>query len=137
MKMHRNADRVTETDDALYAVGSLETPTCRDRLVMSGPEALRDSELLTVALGTGEDDARAIVERFGFEELFTLSVEKLARLKGIGPAKAAALLASMEIARRALSKGLGILPVISAPTETIRCWPTSRMSARSFSSAST
>ena len=119
MKMHRNADRVTETDDGLYAVGSLETPTCRDRLVMSGPEALRDSELLTVALGTAEEDARALVERFGFEELFTLSVEKLARLKGIGPAKAAALLASMEIARRALHKGLGILPVITTPTETI------------------
>ena len=118
MKMHTPAGRVTETDP-LYAVGSLEAPTCRDRLVTSGPEALRDSELLTVALGTDEDDARALVERFGFEELFTLSVEKLARLKGLGPAKAAALLASMEMARRALHKGLGILPVISTPTETI------------------
>ena len=119
MKMHRNAGRVTETDDGLYSVGSLETPTCRDRLVMSGPEALRDSELLTVVLGTAEADARAIVERFGFDELFTLSVEKLARLKGIGPAKAAALVASMEMTRRALHKGLGILPVITTPTETI------------------
>ena len=118
MKMHTNAGRVTETDP-LYAVGSLETPTCRDRLVLSGPESLRDSELLTVALGTVEAGARALVERFGFEELFTLPVEKLAGLKGLGPAKAAALLASMEMARRALHKGLGILPVISTPTETI------------------
>ena len=67
MKMHTHPDRVTcarrgrvaETDDALYAVGSLESPTCRDRLVTSGPEALRDSELLTVALGTGEEPTPA------------------------------------------------------------------------------
>ncbi len=129
MKMHPPADRVTCPRPAheagkvsetgpMYA-GSLTAPTCRDRLLRSGPEALRDSELLAVALGSTEDEAKAIVERFDFGELVNLPVDKMANLRGVTSTRAARLLASVEIARRALDRGIGILPVISTPTETI------------------
>ena len=107
-----------------YPTDGLQAPTCRDRLIQDGAEALRDSELLAVALGQhggaeALDATRSIVERFDFGELIGLSVGQLSRLKGIGTAKAASLIAAVEIARRALDKGMGILPVISTPTETI------------------
>ncbi len=107
-----------------YPTDGLTAPTCRDRLIQDGAEALRDSELLAVALGQHRgaealDATRLIVERFDFGELIGLSVGQLSRLQGIGTAKAASLIAAVEIARRALDKGMGILPVISTPTETI------------------
>ena len=107
--------------DTQYPTHSLTAPTCRDRLIAGGPDALRDSELLAVALGGREqlDAAADIVNRFSLDELLEMSVSGLAKLKGVGTAKAAGLLASMEIARRALGRGIGILPVISTPTETI------------------
>ena len=49
----------------------------------------------------------------------SFDLEQLSRLKGVGKAKAAILLAAFELARRALDKGLGVLPIISTPTETI------------------
>ena len=129
MKMHPPAGRVTGACEAPEAGtvsevgpiydGPLTPPTCRERLIQDGPEALRDSELLAVALGSSEDEAREIVERFDFGELVNLSVEKLADLRGVTSARAARLLAAVEIARRALDRGMGILPVITTPTETI------------------
>ena len=133
MKMHTPSNPVTcasETPEAAQAAGRvseagpvydgpLTPPTCRERLISDGPEALRDSELLAVALGSTETEARDIVERFAFGELVNLSVEKLADLRGVTSARAARLLASVEIARRALHQGMGILPVITTPTETI------------------
>ena len=127
--MHTPADRVTCACEApetakvsetgpVYA-GCLTAPTCRERLIEDGAESLRDSELLAVALGASEEDAREIVERFDFGELVNLSVDKLANLRGVTSCRAARLLASVEIARRALDRGMGILPVISTPTETI------------------
>ena len=129
MKMHTPANRVTcarpahgagkVSEAAPEYESSLTAPTCRERLISDGAEALRDSELLTVALGASEDDARAIVERFDFGELVNLPVDKLASLRGVTSCRAARLLASVEIARRALDRGIGILPVITVPTEVI------------------
>ncbi len=129
MKMHTPADRVTCARPAHGADrvsetgpvydGPLAAPTCRERLISDGAESMRDSELLTVALGASEEDARSIVERFDFGELVNLPVDKLAGLRGVTERRAACLLAAVEIARRALDRGIGILPVISTPTETI------------------
>lgn len=97
----------------------------RERLARDGVEALRDSELLALVLGTGYrgcnvlDVARGIVEKHDLGELMSFDLVQLSRLKGVGKAKAAILLAAFELARRALDKGLGVLPIISTPTETI------------------
>ena len=97
----------------------------RERLARDGVEALRDSELLALVLGTGYrgcnvlDVARGIVEKHDLGELMSFDLGQLSRLKGVGKAKAAILLAAFELSRRALDKGLGVLPIISTPTETI------------------
>ncbi len=97
----------------------------RERLARDGVEALRDSELLALVLGTGYrgcnvlDVARGIVEKHDLGELMSFDLVQLSRLKGVGKVKAAILLAAFELARRALDKGLGVLPIISTPVETI------------------
>ena len=64
----------------------------RERLLMDGPRALSDAELLSM-LGAGGASSRPV------PELAWLSVAELSRL-GIGEARAAALVAAFELGRR-------------------------------------
>jgi DNA repair protein RadC len=64
----------------------------RERLLMDGPRALSDVELLTM-LGAGGAASRAV------PELAWLTVAELRRL-GVGEARAAALVAAFELGRR-------------------------------------
>jgi DNA repair protein RadC len=82
----------------------------RERLWRWGPQALTDAELLALVLRTGRqgetavDLARRVLALAGVEGLPGLSAcapEDLAALKGMGQAKAAALLAALELGRRA------------------------------------
>lgn len=97
----------------------------RERLRRCGAEALGDRELLAIVLGTGYrgcnvlEVAGAILEAHPKEDLMGLSATQLARLKGVGQAKAAVLVASLELARRSLHKGLGVLPAVTCPAEIV------------------
>ncbi len=97
----------------------------RERLRRCGPEALKDHELVAILLGTGYrgnsviDVARSIVASHPKEELMTMSLHRLAKLKGVGHAKACMFVAAFELTRRGLEKGIGILPVISRPTDVV------------------
>jgi DNA repair protein RadC len=81
----------------------------RERLVQLGTAALADRELLAVLLGTGGAPgvgAHALAEhllaRFGsVAALARAHPADLAAVTGVGPAKAAALVAAFELARRA------------------------------------
>ncbi len=64
----------------------------RERLLMDGPRALSDAELLSM-LGAGGASTRPV------PELAWLSVAELRRL-GVGEARAAALVAAFELGRR-------------------------------------
>ena len=64
----------------------------RERLLMEGPRALSDADLLSM-LGAGDAASRAL------GELAWLSVAELRRL-GMGEARAAALVAAFELGRR-------------------------------------
>jgi DNA repair protein RadC len=64
----------------------------RERLLMDGPRALSDAELLSM-LGAGDAASRPV------PELAWLSVAELRRL-GMGEARAAALVAAFELGRR-------------------------------------
>jgi DNA repair protein RadC len=64
----------------------------RERLLMDGPRALSDVELLTM-LGAGGAASRAV------PELAWLTVAELRRL-GVGEARAATLVAAFELGRR-------------------------------------
>ncbi len=81
----------------------------REKLLRRGAEVLSDAELLALVLRTGDsashssalDHARLLLQRFGsLRRLATASVADLRSVKGIGPAKAAELLAVFELARR-------------------------------------
>jgi DNA repair protein RadC len=108
---------------AIRGGGNPELP--RERLDRCGAEALKEHELLAIILGTGYrgcgvlDVARAVLDAHPKEDLMVMDARQLGRLKGLGKAKASTLVASFELARRALAKGLGVLPVISSPAEIV------------------
>ncbi|GBE13830.1 hypothetical protein BMS3Bbin14_00862 [bacterium BMS3Bbin14] len=76
----------------------------REKLVNQGAEALSDTELLAVLLGSGVKGngvlqmARAILQRF--DRSTELDVNELLAIDGVGLAKACQLMAALEFARR-------------------------------------
>lgn len=79
----------------------------REKLLRRGAASLSDAELLAIILRTGGngasalDHARAVIERFGsFRQLAMAGAGDLRSVKGLGPAKAAEILATLEIAKR-------------------------------------
>lgn len=96
----------------------------RERLLRHGPSALSNIELLAILLNTGlpGESVMVVAERLlrefgGFPGLMKLSAEELARIHGIGPAKATKLKASMEIANRILASNPNQKPKISSPDD--------------------
>jgi len=96
----------------------------RERLLRHGPSALSNVELLAILLNTGlpGESVMVVAERLlreygGFPGLMKLSAEELARIHGIGPAKATKLKASMEIANRILASNPNQKPKISSPDD--------------------
>ena len=82
----------------------------RERLIERGAGALSDAELLAILLRTGRagenvlELARGIVVRFretGLSEILAMPAAEFARIPGIGTAKAATVLAALELGRRA------------------------------------
>ena len=81
----------------------------REKLLRNGPEGLSDAELLAIILRTGNrgaeltvvDQARLLLSHHqGFRNLGRATTSELLAMKGIGPVKAACVLATVEIARR-------------------------------------
>jgi DNA repair protein RadC len=99
----------------------------RERLVRLGSRALSDTELLALILRTGtradraDSLARAIVEHTGgLTELSSTSMAALLAIRGLGPAKAASLLAAFELARRLETKPLDLGQPIRNPVDVHR-----------------
>jgi DNA repair protein RadC len=85
----------------------------RERLLRLGPAALSDAELLSLLLRTGERgaDALAVASRLlessgGLFGLARAGVRELDGARGIGPAKSAAVCASLELGRRVAARRL-------------------------------
>lgn len=94
----------------------------REKLLARGAGALADAELLAVLLRTGVKGvgvmqlADQVLTRFGgLAGLLHATPERLADVKGLGPAKRAELVAVLELARRALVAELTVKPVFDAP----------------------
>ena len=82
----------------------------RERLIERGASALSDAELLAILLRTGRagqnvlELAHGIVVRFremGLSAILAMPAAEFARIPGIGMAKAATVLAALELGRRA------------------------------------
>ena len=82
-------------------------------MLREGPSALTDAQLLAILLRIGRPDASAVHVALelldqigGLERLSQLGIEELCRIRGIGTAKAAQLLAAVEVGKRALATPL-------------------------------
>jgi DNA repair protein RadC len=101
----------------------------RERLARQGAAALSDAELLAIFLRVGlpgksaVDLARELLDSFdgNLASLAHASTKDLARLRGIGPAKAAQLAAALELARRALASPMKLKDALASP-EAVRDW---------------
>ncbi|MBI3095074.1 MAG: DNA repair protein RadC [Rhodocyclales bacterium] len=101
----------------------------RERLALQGAAALSDAELLAIFLRVGVrgksavDLARELLASFDGDlaALGGASTKELARLPGIGPAKAAQLAATLELARRALAGPLKLKDALASP-RAVRDW---------------
>lgn len=85
----------------------------RERLLDRGVEALSDAELVALVLRSGAagesvvDQARRLLAvAGGLAELSRAAAAELSRERGIGPAKAASLVAAFELGRRAIGARL-------------------------------
>lgn len=94
----------------------------REKLLTHGASALADAELLALLLRTGMKGLgvlqlaeKVLTDLGGIGGLLSAQPAQLRRMKGLGPAKQAELLAVMEMARRSLSGGLRTEPVFSSP----------------------
>jgi len=95
----------------------------REKLKRIGVAALKDEELLSVLLRTGYAGknvfslSKEILKKFPDGKLFLLPYEDLAKIKGIGPAKAAELYCAAELAKRYL--GADPFPAITKPSDVL------------------
>lgn len=94
----------------------------REKLLARGPGALSDAELLALLLRTGLAGkgvlqlAQELVDSFdGLAGLLHASADDLKRIKGLGPAKRAELVAVLELARRALAEQLRERAALDSP----------------------
>ena len=107
----------------------------REKLLAKGAAALSDAELLALLLRTGIAGknvlhmAQELLELphkngtgfDGIAGLLNATAQDLARVKGLGPAKRAELLAVLELARRAAQQQLRERTVLDAPA-TVRSY---------------
>ena len=100
----------------------------RERLWTLGAAALTSAELLALVLGTGgggksvlEIASRMLEPGEGsLRRLAARPPAELIRLAGVGPTKAARLLAAFELAARIVREGRAALPRIREPEDVVR-----------------
>ncbi len=97
----------------------------REKLLLKGTSALSDAELIAILIGTGSgkstalDLSKRILERAEHQltALAKLKTNDLTRIKGIGPAKAIAIVAAMELGRRRRENDAAEKPRVASSQE--------------------
>ena len=97
----------------------------REKLLVKGPAALSNSELLAILIATGSGSKSALdlaqdVLRLGkdnLSELGKVSIADLMKIKGIGEAKAITIAAAMELGRRRQAMASLEKPVVSSSAD--------------------
>jgi len=90
----------------------------REKLELCGAKSLNDSEILALFFGSGRegvsaiDLARECIEHFGtLKQMSRAAPAELRKIKGIGPAKSAQLMAVFEFGRRLAMETFRSMPV--------------------------
>jgi DNA repair protein RadC len=101
-----------------------ESERPRERLYFNGPTALTDAELLALQLGTGTHGkdavqvAREVLAAYGsLADVAGCEATELARLPGVGRAKAARLASAFELTRRLRARTPGTRTPLGSPAE--------------------
>lgn len=98
----------------------------RERLLAEGAASLSNTELLAVLLRTGvRDDSvlhvaekvLALYKERGLAAITQMSVQELSSIKGVGPAKAATILAAVELGHRLSRKAAERQTVVHGPAD--------------------
>lgn len=111
----------------------------RERLLALGAQTLSDTELLAIFLRVGVrgksavDLARELLAHFDgqLSQLANATLADLSKLPGMGPAKAAQLMAVLELARRALKDDLRSRDLLGSPGA-VRDWLRLKLAALSY-----
>jgi len=105
-------------DMKIKDLAKIERP--REKLIAKGSKNLKDEELLAILLGTGIEGknvievAKQILTKYSKRKLLKMSYSDLAKIKGVGPAKACTILAAIELTKRALNIQEETLPIIQS-----------------------
>jgi len=98
----------------------------RERLVARGPDALTHAELIAILLRTGLKGANVVqvgqnlLQKFGsLNALALATVDELKQIAGVGPDKAATLVAAFALARRMEQERLTESPVLDNPATVV------------------
>ena len=98
----------------------------REKLIAYGADALSNAELLAVLLHTGTREqsvlhlAESVLGKFkerGIASIVHTSVADLAGIHGIGPSKAASILAAVELGRRLAKKAAEKVQIVHGPED--------------------
>ena len=95
----------------------------RERLMAHGPEALSVSELLAILIGSGSRGrsavsiARELTGGAFDEQRLARDVRELTGVTGLGPARAAVIVAALELGRRLAAAGRGRSAVVHSPQD--------------------
>jgi DNA repair protein RadC len=96
----------------------------REKLERLGVPALGDNELVALVLGSGsrEADALELANRLiacagGGHGLTRLGLDRLRTVSGVGSARAARIVAAVELGRRTLMRGLAERPRLTTPRQ--------------------
>jgi len=90
----------------------------REKMLLQGPEAMSNAELLAILIGSGIQQAPVlklchdVLHYAGddLERLSFLSIDELCLLPGIGLAKAAIIQAALELGLRNIKRAIIIVP---------------------------
>ena len=96
----------------------------REKLKLRGSAALSDGELLAIILNTGirgetvtDVSQRLLAHHGGLRGLFRLDVAELARVRGLGDAKAVRVKAALELGRRLAALSPEERPLVGSPED--------------------
>ena len=96
----------------------------REKLEQLGAPGLGDNELVAVVLGSGSRDAdalelanRLIACAGGVHGLTRIGLDRLRHVPGVGPARAAQIVAAVELGRRTLVRDVAERPRLTTPRQ--------------------
>ena len=111
----------------------------RERVLLYGAETLGDVELVALLLGTGAEGepvlglaAHLLDGAGGPAGIARFGAHGLSELRGVGPAKAARLLAAVELGKRAAAQALADVGEVLSSFDSVVDWARPRLAALDY-----